>query len=109
MGNTGVMGGNDAGRRRPANGVDDTHSPVSRTATPGMYPQHPLYHTMEEGQFQAPMQFPVVGTADGRAPSPLNGEARLDIPQTQEALIATNASLKTRVSELEVIQELYRG
>jgi GATA-binding protein len=38
----------------------------------------------------------------------LSGD-RLDMPQTHEQLLATNASLKTRVSELEVIQELYRG
>jgi GATA-binding protein len=31
------------------------------------------------------------------------------MPQTHEQLLATNSSLKTRVSELEVIQELYRG
>lgn len=32
-----------------------------------------------------------------------------DAPQTHEQLIAQNSSLKTRVSELEVINELFRG
>lgn len=32
-----------------------------------------------------------------------------DSPQTHEQLIAHNSSLKTRVSELEVINELFRG
>lgn len=103
------------GARRPSqkslNGhnPDDTNSPISRTATPNMY-QHshmPMYHNLDD-QFQA-QQIPGfgVGASPGRAPSPLNGGG--DMPQTHEALIAANASLKTRVSELEVIQELYRG
>lgn len=39
----------------------------------------------------------------------MNGDRHLDIPQTYEQLIASNSSLKTRVSELEVINELFRG
>ncbi|AEO60561.1 hypothetical protein MYCTH_2309867 [Thermothelomyces thermophilus ATCC 42464] len=95
--------------QKPANGVlDDTHSPISRTGTPNLYASHmaPMYQNLED-QFQA-QQLSGFGGPDGRAPSPLNGD-RLDMPQTHEQLLATNASLKTRVSELEVIQELYRG
>ncbi len=66
----------------------------------------PMYGNLDD-QFQA-QQLSGFALPDGRAPSPLNGE-RLDVPQTHEQLLATNASLKTRVSELEVIQELYRG
>ncbi|KAK4040759.1 hypothetical protein C8A01DRAFT_45962 [Parachaetomium inaequale] len=102
-----------AGARRPsqrsANGVmDDTNSPISRTGTPNLYASHmaPMYQNLDD-QFQ-PQQLPGFGGPDVRAPSPLNGD-RLDMPQTHEQLLATNASLKTRVSELEVIQELYRG
>ena len=101
--------------QRSANGNgDDTNSPISRTGTPNMYAAaaHPLYQNMTnlDDQFQAQQlaSFGVTGTSPGRATSPLNGE-RLDIPPTHEQLIAANASLKTRVSELEVIQELYRG
>lgn len=47
--------------------------------------------------------------ADGNGCSPINGDRGLDSPQTHEQLIAHNSSLKTRVSELEVINELFRG
>lgn len=95
---------------KPTNGhTDDTHSPISRTATPSMYNTSglPIYHGMDDGQFQtqALPGFSVSAASPARAASPLNGE----LPPTQESLLAINASLKTRVSELEVIQELYRG
>lgn len=45
----------------------------------------------------------------GRSASPINGAQGLEVPQTYEQLIASNAALKTRVSELEVINELFRG
>jgi GATA-binding protein len=45
----------------------------------------------------------------GRSASPMNGSNGLTIPQSIEQLIAENSSLKTRVSELEVINELFRG
>lgn len=45
----------------------------------------------------------------GHSENSINGDRHLDVPQTYEQLIATNASLKTRVSELEVINELFRG
>lgn len=87
--------------------VDD-NSPVSRTGTPNVYHPHlPIDHNLEY-QFQA-QQIPGFGVptaSPGRAPSPMNGE---HMPQTHDQLLAANASLKTRVSELEVIQELYRG
>ena len=102
------------GARRPSqksvNGhIDDTNSPVSRTATPGMYNPHTMsmYPPMDDSQFQAQSLAGFAAGSPGRAPSPLNGDGSL--PQTREQLIAENASLKTRVSELEVIQELYRG
>ena len=66
----------------------------------------PIYQNIDD-QFQA-QQLSGFGGHDGRPQSPMNGD-RLDMPQTHEQLLATNASLKTRVSELEVIQELYRG
>ena len=45
----------------------------------------------------------------GRSASPMNGNHTLDIPHTYEQLIAQNSSLKTRVSELEVINDLFRS
>ncbi|KAK4226176.1 hypothetical protein QBC38DRAFT_367020 [Podospora fimiseda] len=96
---------NGGGRRQSqkSNGhMDDANSPISRTGTPNMYNAHmaPMYQNLDDS-FQ-PSQlsaFQVGAGPDGRAPSPLSGEE----------LISMNASLKTRVSELEVIQELYRG
>lgn len=89
--------------------MDDTNSPISRTGTPNMYSQHPMYQTLDD-QFQAQQLagFPVPTGPDGRPQSPMNGD-RMDIPQTHDQLLTTNSQLKTRVSELEVIQELYRG
>ena len=89
--------------------LDDTNSPISRTGTPNMYNPHgmAMFHGMEDPQFQSqPLPgFGVTGTSPGRAGSP-NGD---NVPQTHEQLMAANATLKTRVSELEVIQELFRG
>lgn len=98
--------------QKSANGhADGSHSPVSRTATPNMYGNHlPLYHGVEDSQLhgQSLPGFAVSAASPGRAASPMNGE-RLDIPQTHEALLAANSSLKTRVSELEVINDFIRG
>ncbi|KAH8681489.1 hypothetical protein BX600DRAFT_505170 [Xylariales sp. PMI_506] len=92
---------------------DDNNSPVSRTGTPSMYDMHlPIFQGMDGHQFQSPAlaQYPpMTGGSPGRATSPTNGEAHADAQQTPEQLMAANASLKTRVSELEVINELYRG
>lgn len=56
------------------------------------------------------LHYSLPGASPGRAPSPSNGEQQpLDAPQTHEQLIAANSSLKTRVSELDLINELYRG
>lgn len=48
-----------------------------------------------------------------RHPSPGStsslADRHLEVPQTFEGLLAANTSLKTRVSELEVINELFRG
>ena len=42
--------------------------------------------------------------------SQLNGtNGHLEPPQTYDAVVALNTSLKTRVSELEVINDLFRG
>ncbi|WDK11745.1 GATA zinc finger [Colletotrichum graminicola] len=97
-------------QRRPSqkstNGNADGESPVSRTGTPSLYnPSLPVFQGMDDAQLQAGLQ----GFSDNRAGSPLNGDRHLDIPQTHEQLIATNSALKTRVSELELINELFRG
>ncbi len=71
-----------------------------------MYNTHiSAYPSMDDAQYQA-QSLTGFGMADaaasaGRAPSPLNGD-RLDVPQTPDQLMA---SLRTRVSELEVIND----
>nr|XP_036588244.1 GATA zinc finger [Colletotrichum truncatum]KAF6799617.1 GATA zinc finger [Colletotrichum truncatum] len=93
---------------KSANGnVDGSDSPVSRTATPSLYnPGLPVFQGMDDPQLSA---FNVGGASDNRSGSPLNGDRHLDVPQTHEQLIAANSALKTRVSELELINELFRG
>ncbi|KAK2754479.1 gata transcription factor, partial [Colletotrichum kahawae] len=97
---------NNAARRKSANGnIDGSDSPVSRTATPSLYnPSLPVFGNMDDSQLGFN-----VGGADNRSASPLNGDRHLDVPQTHEQLIAANSALKTRVSELELINELFRG
>ncbi|KAM0297795.1 hypothetical protein ACHAPM_009076 [Fusarium culmorum] len=87
-----------------ANGHDGD-SPISRTGTPSMYAHHNISSFMVEDPYQSSF----VATGEGRATSPMNGDRKMDAPQSQEQLIAQNSSLKTRVSELEVIIELFRG
>ncbi|CAI0655773.1 unnamed protein product [Colletotrichum noveboracense] len=96
---------NNAARRKSANGnIDGSDSPVSRTATPSLYnPSLPVFGNMDDSQ----LGFNVGG--ENRSASPLNGDRHLDVPQTHEQLIAANSALKTRVSELELINELFRG
>ncbi|KAH7149921.1 hypothetical protein B0J13DRAFT_278642 [Dactylonectria estremocensis] len=97
--------------QRSANGHNDgSDSPISRTGTPSMY-NHNLPSFMVDDPYQttAVAGFAATAVADGRAASPLNGDRGPDAPQTQEQLIAHNSSLKTRVSELELINELFRG
>jgi GATA-binding protein len=52
--------------------------------------------------------FATANNGDGRAGSP-SGDRNSDPPQTHEQLIAYCAGLKTRVSELDFINELFRG
>ncbi|KPM35659.1 hypothetical protein AK830_g10910 [Neonectria ditissima] len=94
--------------QRSANGHNDgSDSPISRTGTPSMY-NHGLPSFMVDDP-SGVGGFGASGNSDGRAQSPLNGERHPDAPQTHEQLIAQNSSLKTRVSELELINELFRG
>ncbi|WYZ45413.1 hypothetical protein EsH8_VIII_000729 [Colletotrichum jinshuiense] len=97
---------------KSANGnADGSDSPGSRTATPSLYnPNLPVFQGMDDAQLQAGLQgFNVSGAPENRSGSPLNGDRHLDVPQTHEQLIAANSALKTRVSELELINELFRG
>lgn len=71
----------------------------------------PVFQGLDDAQFQSSglAGFSMSANSPNRPSSPLNGNRHLDPPQTHEQLIATNAALKTRVSELEFINELFRG
>lgn len=66
---------------------------------------------LSDHQFHSPTLPPlhIRQSSPGRSETSMNGDRHLDVPQTYEQLIAANSSLKTRVSELEVINELFRG
>lgn len=99
---------NQAARRKSANGtLEGGESPISRTATPSMYNQSlPSFMVDDPYNGGGVSGFGAPGDGSG---SPMNGDRGIDTPQTHEQLIAHNSSLKTRVSELEVINELFRG
>lgn len=89
------------------NGHGDNNSPGSRGGTPSLYnPAMTGFHGLDDSHFQSAG---LTGFSPNRPGSPLNGDRNLDSPQTHEQLIAANSALKTRVSELEVINELFRG
>ena len=104
--------------RHSSGGSDRSNSPVTRTATPSMQhppniaPQH-LFDgvSLTEHAFPQSPSLPALGHL--RQPSPgsttsLN-DRHLEPPQTYEALQRSETTLKTRVSELEVINDLFRG
>ncbi|KAI4133904.1 MAG: hypothetical protein LQ347_001976 [Umbilicaria vellea] len=95
---------------------DRSNSPPSRTRTPSIHhsniaPQHMFDGvSLTEHAFHPSPSLPALHL---RNPSPgstssLN-ERHLEPPQTYEGLLAANTTLKTRVSELEVINDLFRG
>ncbi|KAI0022157.1 hypothetical protein F4780DRAFT_769839 [Xylariomycetidae sp. FL0641] len=85
--------------------------PTDRSATANVYdPQIAGFPSMDQFQPDGLSQYPIPGASPGRAASPSNGDHQVhDAPQTHEQLMAANSSLKTRVSELDLINELYRG
>jgi GATA-binding protein, other eukaryote len=74
-------------------------------------PNLAVFSGMDGQQFQSSSlpQYGMAGEGGGPHESATNGEQQGDVPQTHEQLIAANATLKTRISELELINELYRG
>jgi GATA-binding protein len=93
---------------------EGSNSPISRTVTPSMY-HIPTFNNHPFDGYPHPQHSPSLPAMNlrqpspGRSASPLNGVNGLELPQTYEQLIAQNAAFKTRVSELEVINELFRG
>lgn len=87
--------------QKPGNGHLDDNSPISRSATPNMYAGHMLYQGLEDHHLQQPLAN--FGTGAPGNGTTLNGDA---VPQTPEELLAVNSGLKTRIDELEVINDL---
>lgn len=110
-----------ASRKTSPGPSDRSNSPVSRTNTPGVppmqqhnskiAPQHMFDSvTVGDHNFNQSTTLPALQL---RQPSPGSTSSvvdrHLETPQTYEGLLAANTSLRTRVSELEVINELFRG
>jgi GATA-binding protein len=92
---------------------DRSNSPISRTGTPNfnhpanIAPQH-MFEQALHSDFHSP-SMPGFGL---RAPSPatssING-SHLEAPLPYDALAAQNTVLRTRVSEMELINDLFRN
>jgi len=93
-----------------------SNSPISRISTPSMHhdpniaPQHMFDGvTLNDHPFQPSPSLPALHLSQ---PSPgsmssINDRSNLEPPQTYEQLLAQNATLRTRVSELEVINMVF--
>ncbi|KAJ5136357.1 hypothetical protein N7448_004911 [Penicillium atrosanguineum] len=107
-----------ASRKMSSGHSDRSNSPLSRTETPGfaamhghnsnIAPQHMFDSvTRGDGTLSSSGGLPSLPL---RQPSPSAVDRQLgESPQTYESLLALNTSLKTRVSELDLINELFRG
>ncbi|GFF35939.1 GATA type zinc finger protein asd-4 [Aspergillus udagawae] len=122
----GSQGYRRASRKTSPGHSDRSNSPVSRTDTPGISalqqqqhqhssniaPQHMFDSvTLADHTLNPPNGIPSLQL---HQPSPTSTSSaavdrHADAPQTYEGLLAANASLKTRVSELELINGLFRG
>ena len=95
-------------------GSDRSNSPVSRNETPAhpsnIAPQH-IFDGVSSAEHA--FQSPAIPPFQLRQPSPGStssfNDRNLEPPQTYEGLLQANTFLKTRVSELEVINDLYKG
>jgi GATA-binding protein len=95
-----------------------SHSPVSRTGTPGaqhdpnIAPPHlfeSAAHMAEHHHFHGSPSLPPMhlDRPSPRAAASLADDRHPDAPLTYDQLLAANTTLRTRVSELEVINMVY--
>ncbi|KAF7715539.1 Ascus development protein AreB-like protein [Penicillium ucsense] len=106
-----------ASRKMSPGHSDRSNSPLSRTDTPGfgsmqahnsnIAPQH-MFDQVTAGR-DGGLGSSGLPALPLRQPSPSALDRQLESPQTYESLLALNTSLKTRVSELDLINELFRG
>ncbi|GME41983.1 gata transcription factor [Neofusicoccum parvum] len=90
-------------------------SPLSRTGTPSLHhpsniaPQHMFDGvTLNGHEFHSPSLPSFMHRQPSPSASSVNG-SHLEPPMSYDGLATTNTALKTRVSELEVINDLFRG
>ncbi|KNG86339.1 putative GATA transcription factor (AreB), partial [Aspergillus nomiae NRRL 13137] len=113
-----------ASRKMSPGHSDRSNSPVSRTETPGLPPMQQQLPPQHNSNIAPQHMFDSVtlgdhgltnGLSSGqlRQQSPTSTSAAVDrlneSPQTIEGLLAANTSLKTRVRELEFVNDLFRG
>ncbi|KAG5299951.1 GATA transcription factor [Histoplasma capsulatum var. duboisii H88] len=111
--------GHHRGSRKGSAGPSDrSNSPVSRTNTPGFQhhsniaPQH-MFDSVTLSDHSFNPSTAVLPSLQLHNPSISStssaNDRHLEAPQTYEGLLAANTSLKTRINELELINELFRG
>ncbi|KAJ4011632.1 GATA zinc finger protein 3 [Fusarium irregulare] len=93
-----------AARQASQNNANGHDGDSPRTGTPSMYA-----HGLSSFMVDDPYPSGYAQTAEGHTTLPMNGDRKNDASQSREQLVAQNATLKTRVSELEVIMDLLQG
>ncbi|KAF2450953.1 GATA type zinc finger protein Asd4 [Karstenula rhodostoma CBS 690.94] len=93
---------------------DRSHSPISRTGTPGFpHPSNIAPQHLFDGALHADFHSPSLPNFGFRQPSPgamsLSNGSHMEAPPPYDTLAAQNTALKTRVSELELVNDLFRG
>jgi GATA-binding protein len=92
---------------------DRSQSPISRTGTPNFnHPSNIAPQHMFEQALSADFHSPSLPGFGFRAPSPANSSmngSHLEAPLPYDTLAAQNTALKTRVSEFELVQDLYKS
>ncbi|KAF2122382.1 GATA type zinc finger protein Asd4 [Lophiotrema nucula] len=92
---------------------DRSQSPISRTGTPGLShpsniaPQHMFDGVLHSEAFHSSSIPSFIRQPSPSSVSSVNG-SHLEPPLSYDALAAQNTSLRTRVNELEVINNLFR-
>lgn len=106
------VNGGDAGRVPSPNSISRSNTPgLSAQHNPNIAPQH-IFDTVSlpSDTFASPSLPAFNLQQSAQSANSINGNsAHLESPQTYEALQEQNQNLKTRVSELEVINDLFRG
>ncbi|KAF3482817.1 GATA transcription factor [Arthroderma uncinatum] len=104
-----------ASRKLSPGRSDGSNSPVSRTDTPNYHssssiPPHNMFDNvgLSDPNFNPSANFASLQLQHPSPGSTSSNERHLDAPPTYESLAAANTSLKTRVNELELINDLFQ-